>query len=133
MATDTPATFADLALRDELLQALTRLGYEEPTPIQREAIGPLIAGRVQIASPASRRARRPAEGVTRCDGEAAEARAGPCPLGKAQARQTRGHRFQHLFVARIPTRLARPMRDGVGEAQLAGATDRVLEGVGAAQ
>jgi len=37
-------TFADLALRPELLDALTALGYEEPTPIQREAIPPLIAG-----------------------------------------------------------------------------------------
>jgi ATP-dependent RNA helicase DeaD len=37
--------FADLALRPELLRALTDLGYEEPTPIQREAIPPLLAGR----------------------------------------------------------------------------------------
>ena len=37
--------FADLGLRPELLKALTNLGYEEPTPIQREAIPPLIAGR----------------------------------------------------------------------------------------
>src|SRR4051812_12829286 len=38
-------TFADLNLRPDLLEALTSLGYEEPTPIQREAIGPLLAGR----------------------------------------------------------------------------------------
>jgi ATP-dependent RNA helicase DeaD len=38
-------TFADLNLRPELLEALASLGYEEPTPIQREAIGPLVAGR----------------------------------------------------------------------------------------
>jgi ATP-dependent RNA helicase DeaD len=38
-------TFADLGLRPELLQELTALGYEEPTPIQREAIAPLLAGR----------------------------------------------------------------------------------------
>ena len=38
-------TFADLDLRPELLQALTALGYEEPTPIQREAIPPLLAGK----------------------------------------------------------------------------------------
>ena len=42
---DAPGTFSDLALRDELLRALTHLGYEEPTPIQREAIPPLIDGR----------------------------------------------------------------------------------------
>ncbi|MFT5446274.1 MAG: ATP-dependent RNA helicase DeaD [Gammaproteobacteria bacterium] len=37
-------TFAGLGLRAELLQALTTLGYEEPTPIQREAIPHLLAG-----------------------------------------------------------------------------------------
>ncbi|MFN2497353.1 MAG: DEAD/DEAH box helicase [Pseudonocardiaceae bacterium] len=40
-----PAGFADLALRPELLRAVLDLGYEEPTPIQREAIPPLLAGR----------------------------------------------------------------------------------------
>jgi ATP-dependent RNA helicase DeaD len=44
-APDGPGTFADLALRPELLQELTSLGYEEPTPIQWEAIPPLLAGR----------------------------------------------------------------------------------------
>ena len=38
------AGFAALGLRDELLRALTNLGYEEPTPIQQEAIPPLVAG-----------------------------------------------------------------------------------------
>ncbi|HEU4675370.1 MAG TPA: DEAD/DEAH box helicase [Motilibacteraceae bacterium] len=37
-------TFADLPLRAELLDALSGLGYEEPTPIQREAVPPLVAG-----------------------------------------------------------------------------------------
>ncbi|MCO5972730.1 DEAD/DEAH box helicase [Actinoallomurus soli] len=37
-------TFADLPLRPELLNALSGLGYEEPTPIQREAIPPLVEG-----------------------------------------------------------------------------------------
>ncbi|MEN3539408.1 DEAD/DEAH box helicase [Microbispora sp. ZYX-F-249] len=37
--------FADLALIPELLKALSGLGYEEPTPIQREAIPPLLEGR----------------------------------------------------------------------------------------
>ncbi|ABP54557.1 DEAD/DEAH box helicase [Salinispora tropica] len=45
-STDDEATaFVDLGLRDELLAALAALGYEEPTPIQREAIPPLLAGR----------------------------------------------------------------------------------------
>jgi len=42
---DDSATFAGLGLREELLQALVTLGYEEPTPIQREAIPPLLEGR----------------------------------------------------------------------------------------
>src|SRR4029434_4701425 len=37
--------FAELTLRSELLTALTTLGYEEPTPIQREAIPLLLSGR----------------------------------------------------------------------------------------
>ncbi|MFJ1992957.1 DEAD/DEAH box helicase [Streptomyces asiaticus] len=48
MTTDATAEqigFADLRLRPELLRALTGLGYEEPTPIQREAIPPLLDGR----------------------------------------------------------------------------------------
>jgi ATP-dependent RNA helicase DeaD len=42
---DETVTFADLALRPELLRVLSDLGYEEPTPIQREAIPPLLEGR----------------------------------------------------------------------------------------
>ena len=44
-ASEDAAGFADLALRPELLHALAGLGYEEPTPIQREAIPPLLQGR----------------------------------------------------------------------------------------
>jgi len=39
------ATFASLGIAPALVEALTALGYEEPTPIQREAIPPLLAGR----------------------------------------------------------------------------------------
>ncbi|MTV27128.1 DEAD/DEAH box helicase [Nitriliruptoraceae bacterium ZYF776] len=38
-------SFEQLRLRPELLEALTTLGYEEPTPIQREAIPVLLEGR----------------------------------------------------------------------------------------
>jgi ATP-dependent RNA helicase DeaD len=42
---DAPVTtFADLALRPELQRALDGLGYEEPTPIQRESIPALLEG-----------------------------------------------------------------------------------------
>jgi ATP-dependent RNA helicase DeaD len=43
---DAPLSgFAALDLDDALLGALNQLGYEEPTPIQREAIPPLLQGR----------------------------------------------------------------------------------------
>jgi ATP-dependent RNA helicase DeaD len=42
---DTLTDFAGLALREELVNALGALGYEEPTPIQREAIPPLLEGK----------------------------------------------------------------------------------------
>src|SRR3954462_8365318 len=38
-------SFADLGLAPALLDALIALGYEEPTPIQQEAIPPLLEGR----------------------------------------------------------------------------------------
>ena len=44
---DSPsaAGFAALGLGEEIVAALTQLGYEEPTPIQREAIPTLLEGR----------------------------------------------------------------------------------------
>ncbi len=44
MNASTPETFADLGLHPKLLGALISLGYEEPTPIQREAIPLLMDG-----------------------------------------------------------------------------------------
>jgi ATP-dependent RNA helicase DeaD len=38
-------TFEALGLSEELVKELTALGYEEPTPIQKAAIPPLLAGR----------------------------------------------------------------------------------------
>ena len=42
---ELPAGFATLGLCDELLSALDELGYEEPTPIQRQTIPLLLTGR----------------------------------------------------------------------------------------
>ena len=44
-AAAAPSGFAALGLRPELLEALAGLGYEEPTPIQREAVPLLLEGR----------------------------------------------------------------------------------------
>jgi len=40
-----PAGFDTLGISPELLRTLESLGYEEPTPIQRMAIPPLLEGR----------------------------------------------------------------------------------------
>ncbi|WP_371152252.1 DEAD/DEAH box helicase [Buchananella felis] len=46
-ASDEPTgpTFADLGLPTELLDAITEMGFVHPTPIQAQAIPPLLAGR----------------------------------------------------------------------------------------
>ena len=44
-ATGFSPGFASLGLEAPLLTTLETLGYEEPTPIQREAIPPLLSGR----------------------------------------------------------------------------------------
>ncbi len=50
---DEPSGFAELGLRPELLGALASLGYEEPTPIQRETIPPLLKGRDLVGQAAT--------------------------------------------------------------------------------
>ncbi|SEU27390.1 ATP-dependent RNA helicase DeaD [Myxococcus fulvus] len=39
------ATFESLGLKPQLVEALTALGYEEPTPIQNASLPPLLAGK----------------------------------------------------------------------------------------
>ena len=52
-STSGPSTFADLGLHPALLQALDGLGYEEPTPIQRETIPLLLEGRDLVGQAAT--------------------------------------------------------------------------------
>jgi ATP-dependent RNA helicase DeaD len=42
---ESPPGFSALGLDPRIVTALATLGYEEPTPVQREAIPPLLAGR----------------------------------------------------------------------------------------
>lgn len=44
MSDVSPLTFSDLALIDPVLKALNDVGYETPSPIQAQAIPPLMAG-----------------------------------------------------------------------------------------
>ncbi|MFN0099487.1 MAG: DEAD/DEAH box helicase [Gemmatimonadaceae bacterium] len=48
-----PAGFASLAMDERVLAQLAVLGYEEPTPIQRAAIPPLLAARDVLAQAAT--------------------------------------------------------------------------------
>ena len=50
---DDTSGFAELGLRQELLGVLASLGYEEPTPIQRETIPPLLEGRDLVGQAAT--------------------------------------------------------------------------------
>ncbi len=50
---DTPPDFKALGLVPELLQTLGTLGYEEPSPIQWEAIPPLLEGRDLVGQAAT--------------------------------------------------------------------------------
>jgi len=45
MSSETPVTFAQLALAEPVLKAVADVGYEAPSPIQAESIPPLLAGR----------------------------------------------------------------------------------------
>ena len=50
---ESAASFEDLALRPELLDVLSSLGYEEPTPVQAESIPILLEGRDLLAQAAT--------------------------------------------------------------------------------
>jgi ATP-dependent RNA helicase DeaD len=52
-ATATAEGFRALGLDDRLVETLAKLGYEEPTPIQRESAAPLLAGRDLIGQAAT--------------------------------------------------------------------------------
>src|SRR4051812_36857542 len=45
----TTLSFAELQLDARLLQGIQKLGFNEPTPIQKEAIPPALAGRDVLA------------------------------------------------------------------------------------
>ena len=45
VAKEKPAGFAGLGLSKEIVASITALGYEEPTPVQRETIPLLLAGK----------------------------------------------------------------------------------------
>src|SRR5258708_5974131 len=51
--TSSTDAFSTLGLSDALVATLTSLGYEEPTPVQRETIPLMLAGRDLLAQAAT--------------------------------------------------------------------------------
>ena len=108
---DAPMAFPDLALRRELLTALDELGYEEPTPIQREAIPPLLAGRDLLGQAATGTGKTAAFALPLLDrlGEPGTAReaAGPMALVLVPTRELAMqvsqaiHRYGRALGARV--------------------------------
>ncbi|HUF98329.1 MAG TPA: DEAD/DEAH box helicase [Ilumatobacter sp.] len=77
---DEPVGFAALGLGDELLKALEGLGYEEPTPIQREAIPVLLQGRDLLGQAATGTGKTAAFALPILDGIGKHAPAVPTAL-----------------------------------------------------
>ena len=42
------STFQELGLNDQVVQAITELGYENPTPIQAEAIPQVLTSKTDL-------------------------------------------------------------------------------------
>ena len=108
---DAVVAFADLELRSELLAALDELGYEEPTPIQREAIPPLLAGRDLLGQAATGTGKTAAFALPLlqhiAESEPREAAAGPLALVLVPTRELAMqvsqavHRYGRSLGARV--------------------------------
>ncbi|HEY0533573.1 MAG TPA: DEAD/DEAH box helicase [Actinoplanes sp.] len=109
--------FAGLGLRAELLRALTDLGYEEPTPIQQEAIPPLVAGRDLVGQAATGTGKTAAFALPVLQGLAPGGRdAGPAALVLVPTRELAEqvsqavHRYgRHLGVRVLPVYGGQPI------------------------
>jgi ATP-dependent RNA helicase RhlE len=84
-AATQPGGFASLGLSETLVAAVTALGYEEPTPIQREAIPVLLSGRDMLGQAATGTGKTAAFALPLLQG-LAEAAGGRQPLPPRAAR-----------------------------------------------
>src|ERR1700760_150 len=89
VATDEEAAgFAGLGLAPELCRALAGLGYEEPTPIQKEAIPPILDGKDLVGQAATGTGKTAAFALPllqRLRGRGPRARPAPRPDPRADA------------------------------------------------
>jgi ATP-dependent RNA helicase DeaD len=108
---DEAVAFADLDLADELVQTLGELGYEEPTPIQREAVPHVAAGRDlfgQAATGTGKTAAFALPMLNRLTGRSAPARrAGPAGLVLVPTRELAVQVSEaiHRYGARLDARV----------------------------
>jgi ATP-dependent RNA helicase DeaD len=109
MSPEPVETFTGMGLRAELVQELTALGYEEPTPIQAVAIPPMLAGRDIVGQAATGTGKtaaftlpilhRFAESATSAESTSAAA-AGSSGVSGASGRRARGP----MALVLVPTR-----------------------------
>lgn len=76
----SPGGFATLGLRDELIRTTSALGYEEPTPIQREAIPHMLTGRDLLGQAATGTGKTAAFALPILNAIEPGAEASPCAL-----------------------------------------------------
>ena len=100
---EEPSAFAGLGLEPSLLTTLGELGYEEPTPIQREAIPPLLAGRDLLAQAPTGTGKTAAFALPALQA----LRTGPTPDGSASAVVLVPTRELAMQVAEALTRYGR--------------------------
>ena len=93
-------TFADLGLSEPLLQALSDVGYETPSPIQEQAIPPLLEGLDVIGQAQTGSGKTAAFGLPLLqyvDPEESDVQGlvlwAPCPSGRAYVRELRAFRL----------------------------------------
>lgn len=101
--------FASLGLEPALVEAVAALGYEEPTPLQRQAIPPLLAGRDVVARAATGTGKTAAFALPLLQRLAAGARAGRSPKALVLVPT----RELALHVAQAVRRYGRPHGAGV--------------------
>jgi ATP-dependent RNA helicase DeaD len=109
--------FSGLGLKAELLRSLTALGYEEPTPIQREAIPPLVDGNDLVGQAATGTGKTAAFALPLLQGlEAGRREDGPAALVLVPTRELAEqvsqavHRYgRHLGVRVLPVYGGQPI------------------------
>ena len=119
--TPPDSSFAGLGLDARLVRALAALGYEEPTPIQSEAIPPLLAGATCSAQAATAPARRPRSRSRSCTASARPRQRGTAPSALVLV-PTRELAMQvaeaiHRYGTRLGVRVAAGLRRRVDGAR----------------